>query len=56
MVEDEIAQGLLVELLPRQRPASTPIHAVIPASRMVPARVRVFLDAVAGLGRKAKAR
>ena len=49
MVDDEIARGALVELLRRQRPPATPIHAVIPASRMVPARVRVFLDALHAL-------
>lgn len=49
MVEDEIARGSLVELLRRHRPPATPIHAVIPASRMVPARVRVFLDALYSL-------
>jgi LysR family transcriptional regulator, regulator for bpeEF and oprC len=46
MVENDIAAGTLVELLRKHRPPTMPIHAVIPASRMVPARVRVFLDAL----------
>ena len=46
MVEDDIAAGSLVEILRKHRPPTLPIHAVIPASRMVPARVRVFLDAL----------
>jgi DNA-binding transcriptional LysR family regulator len=46
MVSDAIAEGALVELLPQLRPPTVPIHAVIPANRMVPARVRAFLDAL----------
>ena len=46
MVSDQITSGALVELLPNRRPASTPIHAVIPANRLVPARVRVALEAL----------
>lgn len=49
MVDDEIARGRLVELLRRHRPPAMPIHAVIPANRLVPARVRVLLDALAAL-------
>lgn len=49
MVDDDIAAGTLVELLPRHRPPTLPIHAVIPASRMVPPRVRVVLDALDSL-------
>lgn len=44
MVYEQIAAGKLVELLPEFRPRSTPIHAVIPANRLVPARVRAVLD------------
>jgi len=44
MVYEQIAAGMLVELLPQSRPRSTPIHAVIPANRLVPARVRAVLD------------
>jgi DNA-binding transcriptional LysR family regulator len=49
MVNDEIEAGALVELLPRHRPPTLPIHAVIPANRMVPPRVRALLDALDAL-------
>lgn len=51
MAADEIAAGRLVEVLAGNRPAPMPIHAVMPANRLVPARVRVLLDALAELGR-----
>jgi DNA-binding transcriptional LysR family regulator len=47
MAAEDLAAGRLIELLPRHRPAPTPIHAVTPGNRMVPARVRVLLDALA---------
>ena len=46
MVEDELAARQLVELLPEHRPPPMPIHAVMPAQRLVPARVRVLLEAL----------
>jgi len=46
---DALADGRLVELLKKHRPAPMPIHAVMPANRLVPARVRVVLDALAAL-------
>jgi len=46
MAEEELAAGRLVELLQRHRPPPTPIHAVVPAQRMMPARVRVLMDAL----------
>ena len=46
MVDEALATGQLVELLPQHRPPPMPIHAVMPAHRMVPARVRVLLDAL----------
>jgi DNA-binding transcriptional LysR family regulator len=49
MVSDHLASGELVALLTAHRPPAQPIHAVMPASRMVPARVRVFLEALAEL-------
>lgn len=49
MVDREIARGELVELLPSCRPTPLPISAVIPSGRLVPARVRVLLDALATL-------
>jgi len=50
MAADALAGGRLVELLKPHRPAVMPIHAVMPANRLVPARVRVVLDALAELG------
>jgi hypothetical protein len=41
---DELAAGRLAEVLPQYRPPAMPIHAVMPAIRLVPARVRVPLD------------
>ncbi|RZU02954.1 LysR family transcriptional regulator [Rivibacter subsaxonicus] len=49
MCIDEIATGRLVEVLAPQRPPPMPIHAVMPGNRMVPARVRALLDALAAL-------
>lgn len=46
MVSDDIAAGTLVELLARHRPPTMPIYAVIPANRLLPARVRALLDAL----------
>ncbi len=46
MVDQSIAEGRLVELLAGYRPDSTPIHAVMPANRLVPGRVRTLLDAL----------
>jgi DNA-binding transcriptional LysR family regulator len=51
MVVEPIARGELVELLPSLRPAASPIAAVMPTARLVPARVRVFLDLVASSAR-----
>lgn len=50
MVDRELASGALVELLPALRPAPLPISAVIPSGRLVPARVRLLLDALSALG------
>lgn len=44
MVDAELAAGRLVEVLAPLRPPAMPIHAVMPAQRLVPARVRVLLD------------
>jgi DNA-binding transcriptional LysR family regulator len=49
MVNRQLAAGSLIELLPNCRPPSTPIHAVMPANRMVPARVRAILDVLTPL-------
>lgn len=53
MVEREIAAGTLVEVLPSCRPAPMPISAVVPSGRLLPPRVRVLLDALAGARRAA---
>jgi DNA-binding transcriptional LysR family regulator len=47
MVVEALNRGELVELLPTSRPARMPISAVMPTARLVPARVRVFLELVA---------
>ena len=49
MVSEAIAAGRLVELLPGLRPPTLPIHALMPATRLVPPRVRVLLDALVEL-------
>lgn len=47
MVEDAIVAGELVELLPECRPDSEPVHAVYPAGRHLPQKVRLFSDFLA---------
>ena len=46
MAAADIAAGRLVEVLAGHRPPEMAIYAVMPASRMVPPRVRVLLDAL----------
>jgi DNA-binding transcriptional LysR family regulator len=46
LVENELASGELVELLPSFRPEPMPINLVYPSGRLVPARVRVALEAL----------
>lgn len=41
---DDIAAGRLVRLLRDFEPQPVPVHLVIPSARLVPARVRAFLD------------
>lgn len=48
MVDEAIAAGRLMELLPGHRPPPMPIQAVMPANRLMPARVRALLDALTG--------
>jgi DNA-binding transcriptional LysR family regulator len=43
-VADDVAAGRLVRLLPTWRLPGGGIHAVFPASRFMPQRVRVFID------------
>ena len=49
MVEEDVAARRLVEVLPECRPPGAPVHAVMPANRLVPARVRALLDALEAL-------
>lgn len=44
IVGDDLRSGRLVGLLPDYRPAATPIQAVYPAGRYLPAKVRSFID------------
>ena len=46
MVAADLAAGRLVELLVNHRPPPMPIHAVMPGNRLVPARVRVLIEAL----------
>jgi LysR family transcriptional regulator, regulator for bpeEF and oprC len=53
LVEDELARGELVELLPSCRPESMPIHLVYPSGRLLPSRVRVAIDTLVALRQRA---
>jgi LysR family transcriptional regulator for bpeEF and oprC len=53
IVDETLASGALVELLPRHRPAAMPISLVMPTARLQPPRVRVLLEALAALKRTA---
>lgn len=53
VVEDDLASGALVEVLPATRPEPMPIHLVYPSGRLVPARVRVAIEALDALRRRA---
>ncbi|TGQ16488.1 MULTISPECIES: LysR family transcriptional regulator [unclassified Mesorhizobium] len=46
-VEDDIANGVLVECLPETPPSATPMYAMYPRSRQLSLRVRVFIEWVA---------
>lgn len=49
IAQDALARGELVELLSSLRPPPMPISAVYPSQRLLPPRVRVVLEALAGL-------
>lgn len=49
IVQDDVASGELVAVLPGFEPAPMPISAVVPSGRLVPPRVRVALDALDAL-------
>ena len=46
-IADELASGKLIEVLPQWRLPSGGIHAVFPAARFRPAKVRAFVDMLA---------
>ena len=50
MARDKLAAGRLVEVRRAWRPPAVRIHAVVPGQRLMPARVRVLLDALLPLG------
>jgi DNA-binding transcriptional LysR family regulator len=41
---DDLAAGTLVRLLPEWEPAPQPVQLVVPSARLMPTRVRAFLD------------
>lgn len=49
MVSRELASGTLVELLPSFRPPPLPINLIWPGNRLMPARLRVLIDALAAV-------
>jgi DNA-binding transcriptional LysR family regulator len=56
LVQDELASGELVEVLPGSRPEAMPINVVYPSGRLLPARVRAAIDSLEGLRRRPKQR
>ncbi len=56
LIQDELARGVLQEVLPSCRPEPMPIHVVFPSGRLLPARVRVAIDALDALRRRPKLR
>src|SRR5262245_28424638 len=50
MLTDALAAGRLVEVLADFRPVPLPISVVYPSTRMLPPRVRVFIDALTERG------
>jgi DNA-binding transcriptional LysR family regulator len=53
LVDGELARGDLVEQLPSCRPEAMPINLVYPSGRLIPARVRVAIEALTALRRRA---
>lgn len=51
-MQDELRNGRLVELLPGLRPLPMPISVVAPTGRLMPARVRAAMEALAAMGRR----
>jgi LysR family transcriptional regulator, regulator for bpeEF and oprC len=46
MAAEELGRGNLVEVLPDFRPPPMPVYVVWPGNRLMPARLRVFIDAL----------
>jgi DNA-binding transcriptional LysR family regulator len=53
LVQDELARGEVTEILPNNRPPAMPIHLVYPSGRLLPARVRVAIEALDALRKHA---
>ena len=49
-VTDELRDGRLIEVLKGCRPEPAPISLVWPSGRLLPARVRVAIEALASIG------
>lgn len=49
LVADDLARGTLQEVLPGLRPEPLPIHIVHPGGRLLPARVKVAIEALEAL-------
>jgi DNA-binding transcriptional LysR family regulator len=54
MATDELARGVLVEVMATHRPAAMPISAVMPSSRLMPPRVKVLLETLEELRHRAR--
>jgi LysR family transcriptional regulator, regulator for bpeEF and oprC len=54
VVADELARGELVEVLPTCRPAPMPISVVVASGRLLPARVRVAIEALETLRQRGR--
>ena len=48
LVDDDIAAGRLERVLPDRKPPHVPLYAIYPDRRFLPAKVRSFLDFLAG--------
>ena len=54
LVQEELDRGALKEVMPACRPAPMPISVVYPSGRLLPARVRVAIDALDALRKRAR--
>ena len=44
MIQNQLSQGLLVQVLPDWNPPDVPVHAVFPSARYLTPKVRAFID------------